>query len=283
MQAILYVFMGAFPNTGCENENCSRFAQPASALTVRASTEGAGLDYVLVLTLGLAAGTLGGIVGFGTSVMLMPAMVLVFGPQQAVPIMAIAGIMGNASRVAAWWSEVDWRTTLAFSAGAIPGVVGGANTLLALPPGVVEAFLGVFFIALIPVRRWMAAQHWKLNRWHMALVGLGIGFLSGIVASTGPVNTPFFLMHGLVKGAFLGTEALGSVAVYLSKAITFRTLDALPVEAIEKGLIIGTSLVAGAFIAKRYVRQLDAERFRLLMDGLLLVAGATMLWAAVAR
>ena len=47
-----------------------------------------------------------------------------------------------------------------------------------------------------------------------------------------------------------------------------------------KGLIVGTSLVAGAFIAKHYVRQIDADRFRRLMDGLLLVAGITMLWAA---
>ena len=41
-----------------------------------------------------------------------------------------------------------------------------------------------------------------------------------------------------------------------------------------------SSLVAGAFIAKRFVRRLDADRFRLLMDGLLLAAGLTMLWAA---
>ena len=39
-------------------------------------------------------------------------------------------------------------------------------------------------------------------------------------------------------------------------------------------------LVAGAFIAKRLVLRLDGERFKLLMDGLLLVAGLTMLWAA---
>jgi hypothetical protein len=38
--------------------------------------------------------------------------------------------------------------------------------------------------------------------------------------------------------------------------------------------------MAGAFIAKRLVLRLDAARFQLLMDGLLLVAGATMLWAA---
>ena len=43
------------------------------------------MDYALVLILGLVAGTLGGVVGFGTSIMLMPALVLVYGPKQAVP------------------------------------------------------------------------------------------------------------------------------------------------------------------------------------------------------
>ena len=229
------------------------------------------------------AGTLGGVVGFGTSIMLMPALVLVYGPRQAVPIMAIGSIMANASRVAAWWREVDWRTTLAYSATGIPGAVLGARTLLVLPPGIVEGVLGVFFIGMIPVRRWMVRQHWKLNRWHLAAVGAVIGFLTGIVVSTGPLNTPFFLMHGLVKGAYLGTEALSSLAVYGAKAVTFRTLGALPFEAIAQGAMIGASLTVGAFIAKRYVRQLDAQHFRLLMDGLLLVAGLTMLWAAVAR
>lgn len=235
---------------------------------------------MLVLVLGLAAGTVGGIVGFGTSIMLMPALVLVYGPRQAVPIMAVASVIANASRVAAWWHDVDWRTTAAYSATAMPAAVLGARTLLVLPPGVVEAVLGVFFIAMIPVRRWMARQDWKLNRWHLAAAGAGIGFLTGIVASTGPLNTPFFLMHGLAKGAFLGTEAMSSLAMFVAKAFTFRTLGALPLQVIAEGCIIGSSLFAGAFIGKRYVRQIDPARFTLLMDGLLLVAGLTMLWAA---
>jgi uncharacterized membrane protein YfcA len=241
------------------------------------------MDFALVLILGLVAGTVGGVVGFGTSIMLMPALVLVFGPRQAVPIMAIASIMANASRVAAWWRDIDWRTTLAYSATGAPFAALGARTLLVLPAGIVEAVLGVFFIAMIPVRRWMVRQDWKLNRWHLAGVGAVIGFLTGIVVSTGPLNTPFFLMHGLVKGAYLGTEAMSSLAVYGAKALTFRTLGALPLEAVGEGLTIGCSLVAGAFIAKRYVQKIPAERFRLLMDGLLLMAGLTMLWAAVAR
>ena len=241
------------------------------------------MDFALVLILGLLAGTLGGIVGFGTSIMLMPALVLVFGPREAVPIMAIASIMANASRVAAWWRELDWRATAAYSATGIPAAALGARTLLVLPTTIVEGVLGVFFIAMIPLRHWMARQAWKLHHWHLAAAGAFIGFLTGIVVSTGPLSTPFFLMHGLVKGAFLGTEALSSLAIYIAKAVTFRSLGALPMEAIGQGLVIGSSLVAGAFIAKRFVLQLDPARFRLLMDGLLLVAGLVMLVAAVAR
>ena len=39
--------------------------------------------------------------------------------------------------------------------------------------------------------------------------------------------------------------------------------------------------MAGAFIAKRLVLKLDGEKFKLLMDGLLLVAGVTMLWTGL--
>ena len=141
--------------------------------------------------------------------------------------------------------------------------------------------MGLFFILMIPLRRTMARRDWKLSAWHLALVGAAIGFLTGLVVSTGPINAPFFLMYGLVKGAYLATEALASIAVYGAKALTFRSMGALPLAIIGQGLIVGCSLVAGAFIAKRYVRQLDAARFRLLMDGLLLMAGASLIWAAL--
>ena len=47
-----------------------------------------------------------------------------------------------------------------------------------------------------------------------------------------------FLAYGLVKGAFLATEAAASLAIYTSKSITFRTLGALPFDSLARGLII---------------------------------------------
>jgi uncharacterized membrane protein YfcA len=238
------------------------------------------LDFLFVLAVGLIAGTISGIVGFGSSIMLMPVLVVVFGPLQAVPIMATAAVMANLSRILVWWREVDWRACAAYSVTGVPSAALGARTLLVLPPRIVEGALGAFFILMIPARRWLASHHLRLNRWHLAAVGAVIGFLTGIVVSTGPITAPIFLAYGLVKGAFLATEAAGSLAVYLTKVAVFRNFGALPIDSLVKGLIIGSSLMAGSFLAKGFVLRLPPERFRLLMDALLLLSGVAMLWAA---
>jgi uncharacterized membrane protein YfcA len=238
--------------------------------------------WIAVLALGLVSGTLSGIVGFGASIMLMPAMVLAFGPREAVPIMAIASLLANLSRVLVWWREVDWRANAYYCVTAIPCAALGARTLLVLDPRIVEAVLGALFILMIPARRWLLGRGMRVQLWHLALVGAGIGYLTGMVASTGPINTPFFLAYGLVRGAFLATEALGSMAIGLTKALVFRSFDALPVETIVRGLIVGAALMVGSWLAKGFVLSLDADRFRLIMDAMLAVAGAVLLWGALA-
>lgn len=238
------------------------------------------MDFLFVLVVGLFAGTLSGIVGFGSSIMLMPVLVIAFGPLQAVPIMAIAAIMVNFSRILVWWREVDWRVCAVYSATGIPAAALGARTLLVLPPRIVEGALGAFFLLMIPARRWMAAHHLRIKLWQLAVAGVAIGYLTGIVASTGPISAPAFLSYGLVKGAFLSTEAAGSLAIYLSKAAVFRSFGVLPWEIVVQGLIVGSTLMVGSVLAKPFVLRLEPERFRLLMDGLLLISGLTMLWTA---
>ena len=236
--------------------------------------------WLSVLALGLFAGTLSGIVGFGASIMLMPVLMLAFGPQEAVPIMAIAALLANFSRVLVWWREVDWRANAYYCSTAVPMAALGARTLLILDPRIVEGILGGLFLLMIPARRWLVARGMRVKAWHLPIVGAGIGFLSGMVASTGPINTPFFLAYGLVKGAYLATEAVGSMAIGITKAIVFQRFDALPLETVGRGLLIGASLMIGSRLAKGFVLRLDAEQFRLLMDLLLAGAGLVLLWGA---
>jgi len=238
------------------------------------------LNFIFVLAVGLLAGTISGIVGTGSSIMLMPVLIYQYGPKQAVPIMAIAAIMANLSRILAWWREVDWRACAAYSLPAIPAAALGARTLLMLPSRTVDICIGLFLIAMVPTRHWLAGRRFQLSLWHLAAGGAVIGYLTGIVVSTGPLSVPLFLFYGLAKGAFLATEAASSLGMYVSKSVTFERFGALTIDIALQGIIAGSSLMFGAFIAKRFVLRLEPEVFRRLMDAIMLAAGLSMLWTA---
>jgi uncharacterized membrane protein YfcA len=238
------------------------------------------MGYLLVLFVGLLAGMLSGVIGTGSSMMLMPVLVMLFGPQQAVPIMAIAAIMGNLGKILAWWREVDWRACAAYCSTAVPGAALGVRTLLALPPHAVELALGLFFLAMVPTRRWLARRSIRFSLLHLALIGGVVGFLTGIVVSTGPITVPVFMSYGLVKGAFLATEAAGSLAVYGTKVAVFKHFGALPLHVVFDGLITGSALMVGSFAARYVVVRMSARTFKLVVDGLMLSSGLSLLWAA---
>ena len=238
------------------------------------------MSLLFILAVGLVAGTISGIVGTGSSIMLMPVLVYQYGPKQAVPIMAIAALMANLSRILAWWREVDWRACAAYSITGIPAAALGARTLLALPSRAVDIAIGLFIIAMVPLRHWLARHDLKITLWHLAIGGAVIGYLTGVVVSTGPLSVPLFLFYGLSKGAFLATEAASSLGLYFSKSVTFQRFGALDWDIALKGLTAGSSLMAGAFIAKPFLLKLNADMFRLVMDGIMIIAGLSMLWNA---
>src|SRR5580704_9749199 len=127
------------------------------------------MGLLLILVIGLVAGVISGIIGTGSSIMLVPVLAQVYGPKAAVPIMAVAAVMANISRVLAWWREVDWWAFAAYAATGAPAAALGARTMLALPPRIVDAAMGVFLLLVIPARHWMAANLIRLRLPHLAV------------------------------------------------------------------------------------------------------------------
>jgi uncharacterized membrane protein YfcA len=238
------------------------------------------ISYLFVLIAGLAAGAISGVIGTGSSIILLPILVFTFGPKQAVPIMAVAALMANLARVMAWWKLIDWRAFAAYSVTGIPAAAIGAHTLISLPPHLIDVFLGIFFISMIPARHWLIARNYRLRLWQLSLAGAFIGFLTGLVLSTGPLSVPAFTAYGLIKGAFISTEAASSLMLYVSKVLTFRELGAMPLPIFIKGLLVGSSLMAGTFLGKIVMLKLSERAFQYLLDVLLLCSGTALLWAA---
>ena len=235
------------------------------------------LQALVLGVLGLSAGVLGGVIGFGTTIILMPALVYFYGPIQAIPVIALVATVANLSRIFLWWSVINWKVCFVYSITAIPAVILGVNTLVTLDDRLVEITLGFFLILLIPIRRWMRKQNFYLKLWQMSLVGAVIGYLTGIVATTGAINTPFFLAFGLTKGAYLGTEAASTLSILFTKGITFHQLGFLNTTAIIQGLLIGSCVLLGSIFSKRIVLALPEKKFLLLMELVMLISGVSIL------
>lgn len=238
------------------------------------------ISYLFILVAGLIAGVISGVIGTGSSIILLPILVYTFGPKQAVPIMAVAAVMANLARVMAWWKLIDWRAFSAYSITGIPAAALGARTLLALPSNLINIFLGIFFIAMIPVRHWLMLRNFRLRLWQLSICGAFIGYLTGVVLSTGPLSVPAFTSYGLVKGAFIATEAASSLFLYVSKIITFGEFGAMPADVFIKGLLVGAAIMAGTFGGKIVMLKMSDRTHRYLLDALLFFSGLSLLWAA---
>src|SRR5579864_2845000 len=106
------------------------------------SDGGKRLSFLFIFAVGLVAGTISGIIGTGSSIMLMPILVYQYGPKQAVPIMAIASVMANLSRI----------------------LPGGARSTGAPAP--------------VPVRHWLARHDLTIRLWQVGIGGAVIAYLT---------------------------------------------------------------------------------------------------------
>ncbi len=59
------------------------------------------------------------------------------------------------------------------------------------------------------------------------------------------------------------------------------TFGALPADIIVKGLITGSSVMAGTYIARLAMQRLSLLHFQRLLDAMMLISGAALIWAAM--
>lgn len=162
-----------------------------------------------------------------------------------------------------------------------PAAVLGARTLLTISPTFVGGCLAAFFVAVILLRRLAARAQWTLGLRAMVIAGAVVGFLTGLIFSTGPLSVPIFTGYGLTGGAFLGSEAASSLLLYGGKLATFGSAGVLNAHVLTRGVVIGTALMIGSPLARRVFRNVKPHRYELLIDGILVIAASGMLVSAL--
>src|SRR3970040_1820354 len=106
-----------------------------------------------------------------------------------------------------------------------------------------------------------------------AAIGAIFSFLSALLGSVGPLMAPFFLAYGLVKGAYIGTEALATVIMQCAKLVSYGGTAILTLENTGIGLALGPIMIFGSFVGKRILDRLPERLFILIIEATLILAG----------
>jgi uncharacterized protein len=235
------------------------------------------LRLALLALVAFIAALLAAVTGFGGAAVLLPMLAFVFGVREAVPILTVAQLIGNGSRV--WFNrrELDWRVVGWFALGGVPMALLGGVLFAHAPLRALTRVLGAFLILIVVIRHLPKRKAFRTSLKGFALIGAASSFLSALLGSVGPLMAPFFLAYGLVKGGYIGTEALCTVVMHVAKLIAYRQSAVLPLHAVLSGLALGPIMVAGSFAGKRVVDRLPERVFVLIIDLTLLAAGLMFL------
>lgn len=235
------------------------------------------LSSLFVAAAALIASTLAAVTGFGGAAVLLPVLVIVFGVRDAVPILTVAQLIGNGSRV--WFNRrhVDLRVVGWFALGGVPFALLGGLLFARAPLTGLTRLLGAFLLLIVAWRHLRPRTTVRPPLRSFVLIGAGSSFLSALLGSVGPLMAPFFLAYGLVKGAYIGTEALSTVVMHVAKLVAYRQTSVLGAGAIVAGLAIGPLMILGSWIGKRIVDALPEQVFVLIIEGTLVVAGVLFL------
>lgn len=225
----------------------------------------------LLFATALAAATLAGVAGTGGGIILLPVLVSVFGVREAVPMYAVASLVGNLSRVYLNRAVLDFRVCGWFVAGAVPLALLGAWLFTRIPdPGLVR-LLGAFLLLSVLARRAHPAFRSGFRTSWFLPIGGAFAVVSAVVGSAGPFLAPFFIAYGLTRGVFIGTEALGTAVMHVAKLSSYQGLGAMSSATWLGGLALAPAMVLGSLAARRVVDRIPPRIFLRIIE--IVIAG----------
>jgi uncharacterized membrane protein YfcA len=228
----------------------------------------------------LGASTLGGLSGFGTGLVLPVFLAPVVGVVNLIPVMAVAMLFNNGSRVVAFWRDVQWTHVWRVLALGLPACAAGAYSYTRLAGDWIAVLLGAFLLASVPLRRLLRRSRLEASPAVEVAAGGGFGFINGGMTGTGVILISLLMSVGVTGSALVATDAVVSVVMGLAKVVLFGTHAALDADLALIGVLVGACTAPGAFLARALLRRIPAGVHAWFMEAVVVAGAAALLWQA---
>lgn len=234
----------------------------------------------LVALVACLASILGGLAGYGTGLVLPVVLAPVLGVANVVPVMAVAMLINNASRVAAFRRDVQWPHVRRILWLALPPNVGAAVFYTRLEARTIALLLGLFLLASLPLRAWLKRRGRTLGPRGEVLAGGAFGLVNGTLSGTGVILISTLMAAGVTGPALIAADAVVSVVLELAKVAVFGGFARLDAPRALAGLLVGLCTTPGAFVARQLLDVIPPGVHARVMEAVGLVGACGFLWRA---
>ena len=237
----------------------------------------------LVAGVALFASVLGGVAGYGTGALMPLVLVPIVGPEPAVPIIAMAGLLTNTSRATAFVGYIDRRRALLVLAGAAPPCMLTAYGYTLLTGKGAMLVIGGMLMLTVPLRYLLKRHAVKFGDRGLIAGAAGYGVAVGGTVGAGVILLSLLMAAGLEGAAVIATDAVISVAIGFVRIAVFGAAGVVSAQVIAFALLIGLVAFPGAFLAKAFVARLPLHVHTAILDAVVLIGGAVMIFGAFRR
>jgi uncharacterized membrane protein YfcA len=237
----------------------------------------------LLLIVGLAAfsGIAGGVAGYGTGALMPLVLVPILGAAPVVPIIAVSAMFTNSARIVAFRRALNLRRAVIALVAAAPTCVLGAWLYTLLTGRGAALVIGVSLIATVPLRRVLKNRGHHLGEKGFAAAAAGWGVLVGGTTGAGVILLSLLMATGLEGSAVIATDATVSIVMGIVKLSVFGLAGVLTPVVLAVGLLIGGIGFFTTFIAKLIVERLPVHVHTAMLDVVVIVGGAVMIYGAL--
>lgn len=157
------------------------------------------MDIIGLLLGAFLAGTINGLLGFGTALVASAIWFQVLEAELVPPLLILTAFSAQLLGALRLHAQMDWRAARPMILWGLLGVPLGSLALLAISPEALKPFIGVLLIVYVASRaggRALRASLWLSQRRGDALAGLGGGFLGGLAGLSGPLPLIWSQLQG---------------------------------------------------------------------------------------
>jgi hypothetical protein len=207
----------------------------------------------------------------------------IVGPEPAVPIIALAGVLTNTSRATAFLRSIDRRRALLVLAGAVLPCIFSAYGYTLLTGKGAMLVIGSMLMLTVPLRYLLKRHSVTVGDRGLVLGSAGYGVAVGGTVGAGVILLSLLMAAGLEGSAVIATDAVISVAIGFVRLAVFGVAGVVTAQVIALALLIGLVAFPGAFLAKAFVARLPLHIHTAILDAVVAIGGLVMVYGAFTR